>query len=127
MSDRRGFTIEVKGRRKPNADFASKAGDARRQGRVDHRVERPAGQGHVAIAFVDVSGTVEARLVVVCVARITVDPAAGGFLWACHLPMIEHAARPATDLDRAKGAGEHQVRNWCEAAGVISARQRGGR
>jgi hypothetical protein len=116
-----GFIVEVKGRRRPNADFTSRAGDARRSGKAD-----PAPiAGHVALTFDDSKGRIEARLGVVCVAQISINPAGGGYLWTCFLPMLRRVPAPAADLDKAKSAVDHQVRQWCEAAHVVSVRKRG--
>lgn len=110
------FVVEV--RRKPNADYASKPGDARRQGRVN----RPLGKSALTVSFVDAGGRVEARLGVVTVATISVNPAGGGYLWALFLPMFRPGAQPAADLDKAKSAVDFKVREWCEAAKLISAK-----
>jgi hypothetical protein len=102
----------------PGSGYASKPGDARRSGRVDDA----RGMAAVRIAFVDRGSHIEARLGVVTVGMVTHDPAAGGFFWAVHLAGMSAAPKPAGDADKAKSAIEHKVREWCEAAKLISAR-----
>lgn len=121
MSNRgEGFSVEVVGRRKPNADYASKPGDARRSGRVE--AARPGG-AQVSIEFRDLGSQIEARLGVVVVGSVTHDPAAGGYFWAIFLPGMPRAPRPAGDADKGMAAIAHRVREWCEAAKLISARR----
>lgn len=121
MSNRgESFIVEVK-RRQPNADYASKPGDARRSGRAD----RERGQAQVNITFKDSSAQIEARLGVVVVGAVTHDVATGNYFWAVFLPMLPNVPRPAANAEKARAAIAHKVREWCEAAGVISAKQRG--
>jgi hypothetical protein len=122
MSNRgEGFTVETVRRRAPNADYASKPGDARRSGRID----RARGQAVVTIEFKDSSAQIEARLGVVVVGAVTHDVTTGNYFWAVFLPMMSNVPRPALDAEKAKGAIAHKVREWCEAAGLISVRRRG--
>lgn len=99
--------------------YVSKAGDPRRSGRAN-----PAGRREM-IAFVELPGRVEARLGVVCVAEIRINPASTGrhaYFWSCALPMFSGAPRPANDLDAAKAAIRHRVNEWCEAAALVARR-----
>lgn len=121
MSNRgQGFVVEVVGRRKPNADYASKPGDIRRSGRVE---STRAGAAQVAVEFRDIGSQIEARLGVVIVGSVTHDPAAGAYFWAVFLPGMPRTPRPAGDADKGKAAITHKVREWCEAARLISARR----
>jgi len=123
MSNRgQPFVVEV--RRKPNADYASKPGDVRRSGRVDG--ER-AGAAEVSIEFRDCGAQIEARLGVVVVGSVTHDPATGAYFWAIFLPGMPRTPRPASDADKGKAAIAHKVREWCEAAKLITARRALGR
>lgn len=97
--------------------YASKAGDARRSGRAV-----PASPARELVTFIEMPGRVEARIGVVCVAEIRINPASVGrhaYFWACSLPLMSSGPRPANDLDAAKAAIRHRVREWCEAAGVV--------
>ena len=106
---------------KKSRGYASQAGDARRQGRV---TATAAARGAlVAIQFIETSSHVEARLGVVTVGTATPDPTSGGFFWAVHLPGMSQAPRPARDGDKARDAIAHKVREWCEAALLISTRR----
>jgi hypothetical protein len=117
MSNRgQPFVVEV--RRKPNADYTSRPGDARRSGRA----EAP-GNAVVSIEFKDIGSQIEARLGVVIVGSVTHDPAAGGYFWAVFLPGMPRSPKPASDADKGKAAIAHKVREWCEAAKLISARR----
>lgn len=113
------FTVEVKPR-KPNSDYASKPGDARRSGRA----ERAAGSVPVRIDFHERAHTIEARLGVVTVGAVTHDTTSKGYFWAVYLPGMPQVPRPARDADAARRAISHKVREWCEAAKVITVRDR---
>lgn len=102
----------------PGPGYASKPGDVRRSGRVDDG----RGVAQIRIEFADVGARIDARLGVVTVGMVTHDPAAGGYFWAVSLPGLPATPRPAGDADKAKSAIEHKVREWCEAARLISAR-----
>lgn len=118
MSSRgQAFVVEV--RRKPNPDYASRPGDARRSGRA----EAPAGNSAVSIEFKETGSHIEARLGVVVVGTVTHDPASGGYFWAIFLPGMPRSPKPAGDADKGKAAIGHKVREWCEAAKLISARR----
>ena len=96
----------------------SKAGDPRRQGRV----ELPQRE---LVAFVELGGRIEARLGVVSVGEIRANPCGGRheFFWQCHLPACNPAPRPAGDVEKAKSALLHRVREWCEAARLVPRRE----
>jgi hypothetical protein len=120
MSNRgQGFVVEVVGRRKPNADYASKPGDARRSGRAD-----PGGLMPVNVDFSERSAVIEARLGVVTVGIVTHDTTSEGYFWAVYLPGVSPSPRPARDVEAARRAIVHKVREWCEAARVITVRAR---
>lgn len=120
MSNRgQGFIVEVVGRRKPNADYASKPGDARRSGRV----ERAAGLMPVHVEFAERAHAIEARLGVVTVGAVTHDTTSDGYFWAVYLPGMSQVPRPAHDADAGRRAILHKVREWCEAAKLISVRR----
>lgn len=70
--------------------------------------------------FVDAGGRVSARLGVIVVAEITINPNGGRFpfFWAMHLPMTPRTPRPVADIDLAKRLISEKVREWCDAAGV---------
>lgn len=107
-----------------NANYASKPGDARRSGRADAASAR-VGVPTVRIEFKDIGSQIEARLGVVVVGSVSHDPAGGCYFWATFLPGLPRTPRMASDAEKAKGAIAHKVREWCEAARVISVR--GGR
>ena len=115
----RGQTVVVEVRRKPNGDYASRPGDVRRSGRVEARP----GNAEVSIEFRDLGSQIEARLGVVVVGSVTHDPAAGAYFWAIFLPGMPRTPRPASDADKGKAAIAHKVREWCEAAKLISTRR----
>lgn len=116
MSNRgQSFVVEVKPR---GAAYASKPGDARRSGRAERR-----GVDLVAITFVDRTGHIDARLGVVTVGTVTPDPNTKGYFWSVDLPGLVSTPRPAGDADKARDAIAHKVREWCEAAKLISARR----
>lgn len=112
------FIVEVKPRRN-GAGYASKPGDARRSGRV-HDV---AGLAPCHVEFVERANVIEARLGVVIVATVTHDTTSKGYFWATDLPGLPDIPRPAKDTDAAKRAILHKVREWCEAAKLISTRR----
>lgn len=99
--------------------YQSKAGDPRRSGRASG--ER--GTASVNIEFRDRGSHIEARLGVVVVGTVTHDPASAGYFWAVFLPGLPRAPKPAGDAGKGKGAIEHKVREWCEAARLISVRR----
>lgn len=88
---------------------------------IEHR--RP-GRRRDLVQFTEGGARVHAKLGVVTVAEITINPAGGRhqYRWVVRLPMspIEHA--PASDLDAAKRAVVWKIREWIEAAGL---KQRG--
>ena len=72
------------------------------------------------IVFADRGGRTLAMLGVIVVAEITINPAGRAeYLWACRLPMCPRAPQKARDEDAARRAVSHQVREWCEAAGLV--------
>ncbi|WP_316234987.1 MULTISPECIES: hypothetical protein [unclassified Bradyrhizobium] len=117
------FIVEVVGKRKPNADYASKPGDARRSGRANN----VAGLLPVHIDFHERAQSIEARIGVVTVGVVTHDVASKGYFWAVDLPGLPKAPRPARDADAAQRAIIRKIGEWCEAAELISARRRGRR
>jgi hypothetical protein len=76
----------------------------------------------VAITFHDSSAEIEARLGVVRVGSVTHDVAAGDWLWSVHLSEMPRVPRRASTAEKAKDAIAHKVREWCEAARLISVR-----
>lgn len=112
------FIVEVKPR-KPNADYASKPGDARRTGRV----EGAAGLVSVHVEFCERAHEIAVRLGVVTVGAVTHDTTSKGYFWAVYLPGMPQTPRPARDAEAAKRAILHKVKEWCEAARVISTRR----
>jgi hypothetical protein len=107
------------------AGYVSKPGDARRQGRAVAAGDRRPGAAQISVTYVETGATIEARLGVICIAQITINPN-GGYLWSCFLPMLRPGPQPAADLDKALAAVDYKVREWCEAARLISARAKGG-
>lgn len=101
--------------------YASKPGDSRRQGRV----APVRGDVAVAVEFNDLASHIEARLGVVVVGTVTHDPNSGGYCWAVFVPGMSNVPRPASDADKAKGAIAHRIREWCEAARLVSVRKAG--
>lgn len=97
--------------------YQSKPGDARRSGRAS-----PVGAAPVRIEFRDSAQAIEARLGVVVVGAVTHD-AANGFFWAVYLPGMPNTPRPARDIEGARKAISHKVREWCEAAALMSVRR----
>lgn len=99
-----------------NARYESKLGDPRRSGRAT----LPARE---LVAFVDHSGRIEARLGVVSVGMISINPAdVSGrhpFFWVVNLSGLPDKPRPAGDVEAAKRAIAHHVRQWCDAAGLV--------
>lgn len=115
MSNRgHGFIVEVKAR---GAGYASKPGDARRSGRAE-----PRGGGQVDIQFDDRGSRIDARLGVMTVGAVTHDPNTKGYFWAIYLPGVPNQPRQAGDADKARDAIAHKVREWCEAARLITVR-----
>lgn len=118
MSNRgQSFIVEVKTSRKPNGDYKSKPGDARRSGRAGGDV----GATPVRLHFHDRAQAIEARLGVVVVGAVTHD-AGAGYYWAVYLPGMPNTPKPARDVEAARDAISHKVREWCEAAHLITAR-----
>jgi hypothetical protein len=118
MSNRgHSFTVEIKRARNP--DYSSKPGDSRRSGRVD----RAAGLVPVLLDFHESANQIEARLGVVTVGAVTHDTTSKGYFWAVYLPGLPQVPRPAKDADAAKRAILHKVKEWCEAAKLITARR----
>jgi hypothetical protein len=99
--------------------YESKAGDARRQGRV----LSPNVGGGVSIMFVETSASIEAKLGVVIVGAITHDVASGDYFWSVNLAEMSRVPQRARTIDKAKDAVAHKIREWCEAASLISARR----
>lgn len=104
----------------------SKPGDRIRQGRVAS-VPRD-GLGRIVLAF----DPREDGCIYVLLARTEVgvicrqDAERGmrhGFNWLCFLPHQHSKPSYAGDLDKAKGAMQRVVEQWCEAAG-LAARKR---
>jgi len=120
MGERPTFSVQHKRARVPNADYASKPGDNRRSGRVAHVV---AGAPVISIEYRETGASIEARLGVVVVGAVTHDPGAG-YYWAVYLPDVPRSPRPAADAVKAKAALDHKIREWCEAARLITARRR---
>jgi hypothetical protein len=113
MSNRgQGFIVEVK----RSTGYASKPGDARRSGRVYR------GTSVVTLQFSDRGSHIDALLGVVPVGAITIDPASKGYFWSVELAGMSRVPRPARDIEKAKDAIAHKVREWCEAAKLISTR-----
>jgi hypothetical protein len=115
----RGHSFVVEVRRKPNGDYKSQPGDARRSGRAD----KAAILLPVHIEFADSANQIEARLGVVTVGAVTHDVASKGYFWAVYLPGMPSVPRPARDVEGAKRAVLHKVREWCEAARLITAKR----
>jgi hypothetical protein len=113
------FIVEVKTSRKPNGDYTSKPGDARRSGRSGDR----AGTLPVHVVFRDRAQSIEARLGVVIVGAVTHDTTSKGWFWAVYLPGLPCVPKPARDVESARDAIAHKVREWCEAAQLISTRR----
>lgn len=119
MSNRgQSFAVEVK--RKRGADYASKPGDIRRSGKAEGQA---AGMESVRVEFNERGHEIAARLGVVTVGAVTHDTASKGYFWAVYLPGMPQTPRPAKDPEAAKRAILHKVREWCEAAKVISVRR----
>jgi hypothetical protein len=119
--NRRGqhsFTVEVK--RSRNPDYASRPGDARRSGKAEGQA---AGLDAVRIEFHERANQIEARLGVMTVGAVTHDTTSKGYFWAVYLPGVDQMPKPARDDDAARRAILHKVREWCEAAKVISVRR----
>jgi hypothetical protein len=122
----RPVVVIVRDRRASRSSaYASVAGDARRQGRAD---AKPASPAHppVIIQFVESSASIEARLGVVTVGVVTHDLASGDYFWSVDLALMPRKAQRARTAEKAKEAVAHKVREWCEAARMISARRDGG-
>ena len=73
--------------------------------------------------FHDVASHMDVRLGAVTVGRITHDPTTRGWLWAVFLPDMPRTPRPAADCAKAEAAIVRKVREWCEAARLISVRR----
>lgn len=88
-------------------------GDPQRHGRA---VSPPSDD----LVFADEAGQVAARLGVITVGAIYINPtgALHPFMWRCFLPMTP-ALQPARDLDAAKRALAFKVREWCAGAGLV--------
>jgi hypothetical protein len=100
--------------------YASKAGDVRRQGRVEAgAISMP-----VAINFVESSASIEARLGVVTVGAVTHDLSTGDYFWSVDLAQMPRKPQRARTVEKAKEALAHKVREWCEAARLVSTRHR---
>lgn len=102
--------------------YASQAGDVRRQGRVEAKPTHVA-QIPVVVDFVESSASIEARLGVVTVGVVTHDLASGDYFWSVDLAQMPHKPQRAGTAEKAKEALAHKVREWCEAARLISARK----
>ncbi len=95
----------------------AKAAQARRlgsdrQGRVDRSAAAD------LLAFEDRDGRRYGLLGVAIVGEISINPAGDGYLWSCFLPGTPRMQR-AADIDKAQGALNFKVREWCAAAGVV--------
>lgn len=99
--------------------YASKPGDARRSGRAHDA----AGMVAVHVEWAERANQIEARLGVVTVGAVTHDTTSKGYFWAVYLPGFVQTPRPAKDSDAAKRAILHKVKEWCEAAKLITARR----
>jgi hypothetical protein len=99
--------------------YASKPGDARRSGRA----QGAAGLVPVVVEWAERANQIEARLGVVTVGAVTHDTTSKGYFWAVYLPGFVQTPRPAKDSDAAKRAILHKVKEWCEAAKLITARR----
>jgi hypothetical protein len=95
--------------------YLSKPGDARRSGRA-----APAeGLLPVHLDAVETSASIELLLGTVTVGAITQN-VGEGYFWDCYLPGFVRKHKPVMDADKARRAIEARVREWCEAAGVVS-------
>jgi hypothetical protein len=107
--------------RKPNADYASRAGDARRQGRVDRddALRAADAAGRPRIEYVSKGGHHAARLGVLTIGAI--HPAPEGlrydYTWLCFLPGSRPMPSPATDFGKACAALTFTIEQWFEAVG----------
>jgi hypothetical protein len=111
------FTVEV---RKRAPDYASKPGDARRSGRAQGAA---GGMMPVHVEWSERANQIEARLGVVTVGAVTHDTTSKGYFWAVYLPGMPQTPRPARDSESAQRAIVHKVREWCEAAKLITTRR----
>lgn len=111
--------VEVKRSRSPQAGYTSKPGDARRSGRA----QAGGGSRPVRIEFREGGQSIEVRLGVVTVGAVTHDVASKGYFWAVYLPGMPNTPKPARSVEAARDAIEHKVREWCEAALLISVRR----
>lgn len=122
MKNRGEVTVQVVTRRgsalAAGAGYASKPGDPRRSGRAAAPGALP-----VSIVWVESSARIEARLGVVCVGMVTHDVTTGDFIWSVDLAQMSRVPRRASTSDKAKDAIAHKVREWCEAARMISVRK----
>jgi hypothetical protein len=119
MSNRgHSFTVEVK--RSRNPDYKSKPGDLRRSGKAEGQA---AGMESVRVEFKEHAHTIEARLGVMIVGAVTHDTTSEGYFWAVYLPGVNQMPKPARDPDAARRAIQHKVREWCEAAKLISVKR----
>ncbi|WP_022722967.1 hypothetical protein [Rhodopseudomonas sp. B29] len=118
-ADRSTFTVQHKRRRTPDANYASKPGDARRSGRS----VAAAGAPVIRIEYRNGAAAIEARLGVIVVGTVTHDPATGGYFWAVFLPDARRTPTPATTEEKARAALDHRIKQWCEAARLITARR----
>jgi hypothetical protein len=116
MSNRgQSFVVEVK-----RSGYASKPGDARRSGKAEGQA---AGLEPVRLEFVERSHVIEARLGVVVVGTVTHDTTSKGYFWAVYLPGMMQTPKPARDPEAGRRAILHKVKEWCEAAKLISTRR----
>lgn len=124
----RGITVQFtsRGRRvAPDTSYVagqyeSKAGDPRRSGRA---LPAFGGAPVVALEFRDFGSHIEARLGVVVVGTVTHNPNGGGYFWAVFLPGLPRVPRPALDAGKGMAAIDRKVREWCEAARLMSVRR----
>ncbi|WP_315772962.1 MULTISPECIES: hypothetical protein [unclassified Bradyrhizobium] len=66
---------------------------------------------------------IELRLGVVTVGLITPNPASNGYFYAVNLPGFSPAPVPARDVETARRALQRKVREWCEAASLVTERR----
>jgi len=119
MSNRgQSFVVEVKPAKR--AGYASKPGDARRSGKAGGQA---AGMEAVRVEFKESAHEIEARLGVMVVGVVTHDTTGKGYFWAVFLPGVDRMPKPARDPEAAQRAILHKVREWCEAAKLISVRR----
>jgi hypothetical protein len=110
------FIVE---RRKSRSNDAPSPADARRS----RRGHRTAGLMPVHVDEFESGVSIEVRLGVVTVGSITHDAASKGYFWAVYLPGFSPMPKPARDVETARRVILSKVREWCEAASVISVRR----